>query len=347
MKSLSGKSYEESKIIGNGTFGDVYTVIRDDGKEFAFKKFKQDKNDIELGVLREISILKMFQNNNHGVINMEDIIIEKDNIIGIIMKKYKYDLDDAINKVKLDKEDRKKITFQILKSILFLHENGIIHRDIKLENILLDENNDPVVADFTLAKVFDGVCAGGTHTNRIATVTYRAPEVVKKKKYGYPIDAWSLGILFYQLFTYKIIPFDYDKDTLEFISKEKLKFKNNSLGNMVRGLLIVDPKKRWTPRQCLESEFFNVKISIPKIRETISDYNISKIIKDLCEDFNVKKKVTKWAAQIFVNRTSCPVQSAVELACKFYETELYDIESEEYPEQELSILKKMEYNLFI
>jgi hypothetical protein len=38
MESLSGRKYEESKIIGNGTFGDVYTVLRDDGEEFAFKK---------------------------------------------------------------------------------------------------------------------------------------------------------------------------------------------------------------------------------------------------------------------------------------------------------------------
>jgi serine/threonine protein kinase len=351
MRSISGRIYEQGEKIGSGTFGSVYSVCRDDGQSFAFKKFERTSSDLDLGAIREISILKIFQNSSSdtGIMNLEDIIVLDDDeqTVGIIMKKYSFDLHDAFKKKLLRKNDRRQIAIKMLGAVAFLHDNGVIHRDIKPENILLDENMNPVLADFTLSKIFTGVCKKGTHTGKIATATYRAPEVVAKKSYGMPADAWSLGVVLFELFTGKQLTAQKDKEAFDFLSRQIPKFKGGPLADMVKGLLIINPDKRWTARQALESEIFNIILPIHKVWDGIKNCNVSSIISEICENFEVEKKITRWAAQTYFNETGCSPHTAVELACKFYETELFNIESEEYPEEEMLILRKMKYNLFV
>jgi serine/threonine protein kinase len=332
MRSISGRIYEQGEKIGSGTFGSVYSVCRDDGESFAFKKFERTSSDLDLGAIREISILKMFQNSSSdtGIMKLEDIIVLDDDeqTVGIIMKKYSFDLHDVFKKKLLSKNERRRIAIKLLGAVAFLHDNGVIHRDIKPENILLDENMNPVLADFTLSKIFTGVCTKGTHTGKIATATYRAPEVVAKKSYGMPADAWSLGVVLFELFTGKQLTVQKDKEALNFLSRQIPKFKEGSLGNMVKGLLITNPDKRWTARQALESEIFNIILPIHKVWDGIQNCIVSTIISELCENFEAEKKITRWAAQTYFNETGCSAHTAVELACKFYETELFNIESE-------------------
>lgn len=349
MQSISGRKYEKGKELGSGTFGVVYEVTRDDGVKLALKLFEHEHADLDLGVLREISILKIFQGNKFGVMNLEDIIMVNDDVgtIGIVMKKYVTDLHNAIKKKMLDKQDRRRIARKLLEAVFFLHENGVIHRDIKPENVLLDEDHNPVLADYTLSKIFHGVCTHGTHTDKIATATYRAPEVVAKKPYGLPADVWSVGVLFYELYTGSQLRVERDKDALDFLFHQIPKFKNTPLGRMVRGLLIIDPRKRWTLRQALESEIFGSAPTVPRVWKGLRRCRVSKEIRELCDNFDAEKRITRWAAQVYVNRTGCSPHSAVELACKFYETELFQIDTEEYPEEEIQILMKMNYNLFV
>ena len=189
MQSLSGRIYEIQKQIGNGTYGTVFSVIRDDGEIFAFKLFEKTSVDMELGALREISILSLLKNTppHIGILKLLDIIILDDDeqTVGIIMHKFTLDLHDAFQKKRsIDKPKRLLIAHKLLEAVVFLHDNMIIHRDIKPENVLLDDSYNPTLADFTLSKIFDRLCKTGTHTGKIATATYRAPEVVANKPYG-------------------------------------------------------------------------------------------------------------------------------------------------------------------
>jgi serine/threonine protein kinase len=349
MKSVSNRVYTQGRELGSGTFGTVYSVKRDDGDEFAFKKFIMETKDLDLGILRELSILKIFQGNQNGIMNLEDIIFsyESEKIFGIVMKKYSLDLHDAMKLKLLNKINKRCIAKKLLEAICFLHYNGVIHRDIKPENVLLDDDNNPILADYTLSKVFDGVCLYGSHTNKIATATYRAPEVVAKKPYGFPSDIWSLGVVFYELFSGQQLTINTDMEALDFLSKKIPNFKNTPLGNMVRGLLIFEPKNRWTAKKALESEIYKTSPKMIKMRKRISKVFVSSEVNEFCDNLEVEKKVTRFAAQKYIIQTGCSAWSAVELASKFYETELGEYQNEEYPEDELEILIKMNYNLFI
>lgn len=352
MQSTSGRFYEMGEKIGSGTYGTVYSVTRDDGVYFAFKKFEKSSCYMDIGALREISILSMLKNipPEYCLMRMEDLVVMNDEkqTVGIIMQKYNTDLHDALSKKILEKKDCENIALKLLQAVVFLHDNGIIHRDIKPENILLDDNLNPVLTDFTLSKVFTGVSTKGTHTGNIATVTYRAPEVVAKKPYGFPADVWSLGVVFYELFTEKQLVVEKDKEALDFLYKQVLKFEKGKIGTMLSGLLCFDPKKRWSARRALESKIFGDIIFKPvKIWTPMNNCKVSDDVEDMCENFEAEKIVTRMAAQTYINITECSIHSAVELACKLYETDPISSETDDFAEEEMMILKNMNYNLFI
>lgn len=87
------------------------------------------------------------------------------------------------------------IFIQVASAVHFLHENKYIHRDLKTENIMIDEENKVKLCDF-------GNCVellSGTRNSICGTYEYMAPEVINEISYDYSIDIWSLGILLYEL----------------------------------------------------------------------------------------------------------------------------------------------------
>jgi serine/threonine protein kinase len=345
LLSLNGKNYVVGKKIGSGSFGIVYNAILDNTKKkFAIKKFS---DNYDLGTLREISMLKLLKNNEHNhIINMEDIIINNNNIY-IVMKKYYMNLAEAIEKDILNNKTKNNIILKLTKALVFLKSNGIIHRDIKPENILLDKEFNPILCDFSLAKLFSGVHSEGTHTGKIATVTYRPPEVVFKKEYSFPVDSWSLGVVCFEMFFKQFLDFSTDKEILDFFRNNLGKIGNSTISKTLKGLLNPNPKKRWTPEDVLHN-YYNLQYKPDIIFNICQKCVVSNTIKNICDCFDVEKKITRWAAQIYHNITKCEPHSAVLIACKFYETELQDFSDfEEFEEEEKILLKKMNFNLFI
>jgi serine/threonine protein kinase len=122
------------------------------------------------------------------------------------------DLFDYIAKrnYKLPEERAKAIIYQIMLGVRYLHSFGIVHRDLKLENIMMTESNDhgqPKIVDFGLSKI---IGPSETATEPFGTLGYVAPEVLKKSPYSFSCDIWSLGCILYALLSGSL-PFDHNE----------------------------------------------------------------------------------------------------------------------------------------
>jgi serine/threonine protein kinase len=322
---LKSKGYKVNRKLGNGTYGNVYVVTQiNTNKKFAYKSYKRYNKDIEVGVLREISLLQMLKQSgyceNYGIICIVDVIISTVEI-GILLPLYHNSLHNAITENILSDLDKINITNKLLKSICFLHKNNIIHRDIKPDNIMLDENYNPILIDFTLAKVFNTSITEETHTGVVASKGYRAPEVDGIRSYGFPVDAWSLGMVINNM--YDNIPLIFSK------------------------FLDSNPNTRLIPHDAL-SNIFNQSCG-EEISNNIETILVDETISTICKNLEMEKKITYTAAQFYYNKTQCDPYMAVVMACKYYENCPLDIEflgiETDFIKEERDILEKMDYNL--
>ncbi|KAF0313265.1 Cyclin-dependent kinase 6 [Amphibalanus amphitrite] len=90
----------------------------------------------------------------------------------------------------------KSMLYQILAGVDFLHSNRIVHRDLKPQNILVTNGGDVKITDFGLARIYDYQM---TLTNVVVTLWYRAPEVLLQSSYATPVDIWSVGCIYAEL----------------------------------------------------------------------------------------------------------------------------------------------------
>lgn len=144
--SLPLATYHRAEALGAGTYGSVITVYNDDGESFALKMFDQDDDDeddvgISIGALRELSILRLFRGDNShpNIIEMHDVQtgFEEEEGAGtggamaMAMPVFpRGSLEDSIASFP-NKKAKIVIAHGVLSAVAHLHENGIIHRDIK------------------------------------------------------------------------------------------------------------------------------------------------------------------------------------------------------------------------
>jgi len=212
--------YERVDQVGEGTFGKVYKArIKGPGKhnldiksEFvALKKIlmENEKEGFPLTAIREIMILKRL--NHKNIINLLEIVTskpsEKNKFRGNVYLVFEYmehDLSGLISrKYDFSLQVIKGIIKQILLGLDYLHENNIIHRDIKGANILLNNCGEVKLADFGLARLHNpDNRIVKMYTNRVVTLWYRSPELLLgEHNYGTAVDLWSVGCVFVELLT--------------------------------------------------------------------------------------------------------------------------------------------------
>jgi serine/threonine protein kinase len=168
--------------------------------------------------LREIGILKKL--NHPNIIKLVEIVHSspslsrpdrKDNDINRAKRGYTYlvleYMAHSLSGILYAKEVKlltipqiKCISRQILEGLHYLQRNGIVHRDIKSQNILISKDGDVKISDFGLAKSLHGT-KWKEHTNRVVTLWYRAPELLLgETAYSHAIDMWSFGCLLAELY---------------------------------------------------------------------------------------------------------------------------------------------------
>lgn len=282
--------YKLRTKIGQGTYGSVYLSVYNN-KKYALKKIcTVYENGLSMTTIREIKLLKKLKHKN--LIDLVDIAYHGNEPysrfkceVYLVFPYMDYELYNFIRTKKLDLIKIKSITKQIAEGLKFLHDNNIIHRDMKSANILLDIDLNVKIADFGLISTADRK----DKTLEVVTLWYRPPELILgDKHYTNAIDIWSFGTIIAEMFLqrtflkadneidllHKIINIcgSINSNTYEGVNDLE-QFKNLNLPNgnnrivklfdkydkqaadLLSKMVVVDPKKRLTIDEILQHPF--------------------------------------------------------------------------------------------
>uniref|UniRef100_I1QED6 Protein kinase domain-containing protein n=1 Tax=Oryza glaberrima TaxID=4538 RepID=I1QED6_ORYGL len=205
---IATDNFSDSNKLGEGGFGTVYRGKLGNGQKVAVKKLSQAQYTREgLNQLHnELQLLAELQHKNF--VRLLGFCSHQDEMMLVYEHIKNGSLDiflfDTSRGKTLNWEQRHNIILGIAKGILYLHEDSsirIIHRDLKANNILLDENMNPKIADFGLGRLLGG---GHTQTKTatvVGTYGYMAPEYVLFGKVSPKIDIFSFGVLVLEIVT--------------------------------------------------------------------------------------------------------------------------------------------------
>jgi serine/threonine protein kinase len=188
-------------------------------------------------------------------------------------------LHSYIKKRKKISEHITKVLFkQIIEGIKYIHSHGIVHRDIKLDNILLDLNNNIKICDFGVSKRIN---ENTLLYDQCGTPLYMAPEIIMNNGYcGFPVDVWSAGVSLYMMLTGKA-PFNKtSNNTLQYeiVNSHfpEIEHVSTECNDLLRKMLEKDPYKRITIENVLKHKWFinDDNISYINSNNVINKYHL-------------------------------------------------------------------------
>ena len=298
-KKIQIGNYEIGQEIGSGAFGKVLLAKHIETQETVAIKIldkeilSQTPEDLEL-VQQEINILKIVK---HKYIAQLYEILETSNYYFIVMEycEGKDLMDYILKRTRLNEYEALKIFQQLINVLLYLHSQNIVHRDVKIDNMLLDRNNNLKLVDFGLStKYYDNELL----TQPCGTVVYAAPEVLVGHQYhGMLADVWSSGIVLFGMLC-GFLPFCDQNDE---INKQNIlngriylpNFLSPSVKDLLMHMLDTNPMNRYTLQEIRDHEWFN-QLEVNMIPGIIIGYNkipIDKNILKICEKFGKNKDV--------------------------------------------------------
>ncbi|KAJ2490775.1 kinase subunit of RNA polymerase II carboxy-terminal domain kinase I [Coemansia sp. RSA 2050] len=198
--------YSRITMVGEGTYGKVHKARnKETGQIVALKQMRidMDREGFPITAMREIRLLKQLRHPN--ITQIFDVVPESGNAVCVVMEYMDYDLSGLISHPQWDPEPahKKSLMQQLLEGLDFMHTRGILHRDIKGSNLLVNQQGQVKYVDFGLARSFHHSRMQEL-TNRVITLWYRPPELLLGTTlYGPEVDIWSLGCVLLELFTKK------------------------------------------------------------------------------------------------------------------------------------------------
>ena len=282
--------------LGKGAFGSVILVTRKlDNQIYAMKRVKISKltKKEKESALNEIRILASLSHQN--IIGYKEAFFDSSTeTLNIVME---FANDGDLEK-KIKNNIRKKLKFeestiwgwviQLLQGMKYLHDNHIMHRDLKCANIFLLKNGNLKIGDLNVSK-FSKIGLARTQTG---TPYYCSPEIWTEKSYDYKSDIWSLGCIIYEICS-SHPPFrgtnlkDLYSNVMKGIYPPIPSIYSKDLSNLIAKMLVIDPNKRASIDQLLQSGIIKKKNNYKNVINK-NDKNVN-LIKTIKLPLNIKE----------------------------------------------------------
>ncbi|KAJ3201687.1 hypothetical protein HDU83_005408 [Entophlyctis luteolus] len=202
-KTLSADDFSVLKLVGKGSFGKVVLVKKKNtGRVYAMKilskKHIVERQEVVHTLAERNVLIKAVA--SPFLVGMKFSFQTPDKLYLVLDYMNGGELFYHLQKATVFPEEQAKFyVCELVCAIDFLHRHGIIYRDLKPENVLLDSNGHIALTDFGLCK--ENMNSNGVTSTFCGTAAYLAPEILVSEGYGMAVDWWSLGILFYEMTT--------------------------------------------------------------------------------------------------------------------------------------------------
>ncbi|XP_023331710.1 RAC-alpha serine/threonine-protein kinase [Eurytemora carolleeae] len=248
-KKVTFENFEFLKVLGKGTFGKVILCREKTTSHlYAIKILKKEviikKDEVE----HTLTEKRVLQSTNHPFLtSLKYSFTTEDRLCFVMEYVNGGELFFHLSKERQFSEDRTKFYgAEIISAIDYLHKRGIIYRDLKLENLLLDKDGHIKIADFGLCK--EDIEWGKFTKTFCGTPEYLAPEVLEDNDYGRAVDWWGVGVVMYEMMVGRLPFYNRDHDKLfELILMDEVRFPRSispEAKDLLSGLLIKDPLQR-------------------------------------------------------------------------------------------------------
>jgi serine/threonine protein kinase len=277
------KDYEILRPLGHGAYSKVYHVRhRESHSEFALKIIEKQKlkaSKLSRRLNNEISLQSSL---NHPCIVKLFNTFQDDDLIYLVLELCSGgELYTQIKEEgRLSEDDAKHLCSQIVEGLAFLHSNGILHRDLKLGNLLLSDDRTLVkIADFGLAVQLKTYSE--ERNTLCGTPNYISPEIINRQPYGLASDMWSLGCIIYACLT-GAPPFDSTSIKDTFLKANDLKYAlpkylSCDARDLISSLLTWDAEQRLSIAQVRDHPFFAEVFGISASMDRLSPVSRTEI----------------------------------------------------------------------
>ncbi|KAM9231690.1 cyclin-dependent kinase 6 isoform 2-T2 [Leptosomus discolor] len=219
--NLADQQYECVAEIGEGAYGKVFKArdLKNGGRFVALKRVRVQTSEegMPLSTIREVAVLRHLESFEHpNVVRLFDVCTvsrtDRETKLTLVFEHVDQDLTTYLDKVPepgVPTETIKDMMLQLFRGLDFLHSHRVVHRDLKPQNILVTSNGQIKLADFGLARIYSFQMA---LTSVVVTLWYRAPEVLLQSSYATPVDLWSVGCIFAEMFRRNVIGLPEEED---------------------------------------------------------------------------------------------------------------------------------------
>ncbi|KAF6334254.1 salt inducible kinase 2 [Rhinolophus ferrumequinum] len=260
--------YDIEGTLGKGNFAVVklgrHRITKTEVAIKIIDKSQLDAVNLEK-IYREVQIMKML---DHPHIIKLYQVMETKNMLYLVTEYAKNGeiFDYLANHGRLNESEARRKFWQILSAVDYCHSRKIVHRDLKAENLLLDNNMNIKIADFGFGNFFKN---GELLATWCGSPPYAAPEVFEGQQYEGPqLDIWSMGVVLYVLVC-GALPFD--GPTLPILRQRVLEgrfripyFMSEDCEHLIRRMLVLDPSKRLTIAQIKEHKWMLVEVPVQR-----------------------------------------------------------------------------------